>query len=178
MLPYPEQIAAPAAKQSDVDSLPVSVPPPKTEPFHLPPLPPIPEPAHGFDRGMWESPATESRIPNAPSRQPLAPPPVQPLPQLKGLGQRDPLQQSFLPPAFPPPQTAGATSLERERKGPAGLLSQYALRANDDGPRALRWEEARVGFVPLGCTLRGVVEEVRPYGAFIGLVVNATSRFL
>jgi len=35
----------------------------------------------------------------------------------------------------------------------------------------LRWEEARVSFVPIGATVRGVVEEIRPYGAFISLIV-------
>ena len=55
----------------------------------------------------------------------------------------------------------------------------YMLQPKDDGPRPLSWEEARIDFLPVGETVRGVVEEIRPYGSFIGLVVNgmATGRF-
>ena len=37
----------------------------------------------------------------------------------------------------------------------------YMLQPSDDGPRALTWEEARLEFLPLGATVRGVVEETR-----------------
>lgn len=55
----------------------------------------------------------------------------------------------------------------------------YMLQPEDDGPRPLSWEEARIDFLPVGETVRGVVEEIRPYGSFIGLVVcgMAVGRF-
>lgn len=62
-----------------------------------------------------------------------------------------------------------------ERKD-AQDAARYMTTPGDGGPRALRWEEARVAFVPVGSTVRGVVEEVRPYGAFIGLVLSTSSR--
>jgi len=48
------------------------------------------------------------------------------------------------------------------------------MHEGDGGPWGLRWEEARIDFVPIGKTVRAVVEEMRPYGAFVGFVLNTT----
>lgn len=52
------------------------------------------------------------------------------------------------------------------------------MHQGDGGPWGLRWEEARIDFVPVGKTVRGVVEEIRPYGAFVGFVLNTTLSVL
>jgi len=61
-------------------------------------------------------------------------------------------------------------SVPRRQKAPQRVDPYERLSVS--GPRPLSWEEARVSMVPVGSTVRGVVEEVRPYGAFIGLVVS------
>ncbi|CAE7466386.1 unnamed protein product, partial [Symbiodinium sp. CCMP2456] len=59
-------------------------------------------------------------------------------------------------------------------KGAGVRLEFFALPAKDrEGePRPLTWEEALVDFLPIGATVRGVIQELRPYGSFIGLIVN------
>ncbi|CAK9001727.1 unnamed protein product [Durusdinium trenchii] len=68
--------------------------------------------------------------------------------------------------------TARAWALDPARPVPREF---YMLQRKDEGkdeePRPLAWEEARIDFLPLGETVRGVVEEIRPYGSFIGLVM-------
>lgn len=141
----------------------------------LPPLPPLPG---SLGRGppgeaAWEEPRSAGKPPRRPL--PFPPPASVPASRVAVLepGQRPPAWPAALPLlGRGEGRAAGVAGVEGEVRVPSAF--RYALRAGDGGPRALRWEEARLGFVPTGVTLRGVVEEVRPYGAFIGLTVNST----
>merc|ERR1712032_1447003 len=59
-----------------------------------------------------------------------------------------------------------------------GQARETMYQPTQEGPRLLRWEEARIGFVPVLETVLAVIEEFRPYGAFVGLVMKGdTSGF-
>lgn len=58
----------------------------------------------------------------------------------------------------------------------ATVVSELERRAawysveDDLAPRPLLWEEARLDALPIGATVRAVVECLKPYGAFLGFI--------
>jgi len=133
----------------------------------LPPLPPLQVPPRGPASEVPQSPAVETRRVTTPPVPPpmdfLPAPALQPLPELQ-LGQQPPRLDDGNRPFSPG---------RRMREEVTSDATSYSTATFEDGgPRALTWEEARVAFVPVGTTVRGVVEEVRPYGAFIGFILS------
>eukprot|EP00913_Durusdinium_trenchii_P006708 g6305.t1 len=74
-------------------------------------------------------------------------------------------------PPLPKRTSAKAKASEAEENHGEFYMLQRKDEGKDEEPRPLAWEEARIDFLPLGETVRGVVEEIRPYGSFIGLVM-------
>merc|ERR1712060_601267 len=76
-------------------------------------------------------------------------------------------------PEPPPPKGPFAElRLETQRRA-IERKAWYHFTLEDGGPRVLNWEEARMREMPVGETLRGVVEELRDYGAFVGLIADS-----
>ncbi|CAE7813086.1 unnamed protein product [Symbiodinium sp. CCMP2592] len=88
---------------------------------------------------------------------------------------RLPEEQEFASPPPPPKVPPMPPPPLPTQLGPLSWKGEFfALPAEDrEGePRPLTWEEALVDFLPIGATVRGVIQELRPYGSFIGLIVN------
>lgn len=150
------------------------------QPRALPPLPPISpslpsrrsvqqpditheSPGPGVE-GSWDFPYDVASEPTAALPTSAA---AQDLPLYPGQSPPTPYISALLGPS---------ARLREDMAQRGSRQSEWYSQGKKDGPRALRWEEARIEFVPLGATVRGVVEEVRPYGAFIGFVASAASR--
>eukprot|EP00445_Apocalathium_hangoei_P013940 CAMPEP_0203876176 /NCGR_PEP_ID=MMETSP0359-20131031/21202_1 /ASSEMBLY_ACC=CAM_ASM_000338 /TAXON_ID=268821 /ORGANISM="Scrippsiella Hangoei, Strain SHTV-5" /LENGTH=410 /DNA_ID=CAMNT_0050795011 /DNA_START=104 /DNA_END=1332 /DNA_ORIENTATION=+ len=121
----------------------------------LPPLPPLPHRPSGETPYLW------------------------PLPGFNQLrDDRRTLQRGQAPPtpAYMLKALVGPAALLR-RDAMEDVSVHEALYARAAGQhlttaRPLNWEEARMEFVPTGQVILGVVEEIRPYGAFVGLVAK------
>ncbi|CAE7472346.1 unnamed protein product [Symbiodinium natans] len=148
----------------------------------LPPLPPLPTssdmpavPAMPFlaeteeddaeeeqsEEDSWPPPPPEPVVPAVPNFQQYSPPPQR---------EREFVQTGFSRP-WRRPEDAG-----RDTPQDFFVLPQDEREGE---PRALTWEEALVDFLPIGATVRGVIQELRPYGSFISLIVSgmAVGRF-
>jgi len=127
----------------------------------LPPLPPLP----------GQVGVQKLQLPPLPGAQ-------APFPSLPGFAQQkenryEPGKQLVPGQAPPVPQmTFSGRRYAKSARGPSAKKNWYSTDKDDEGPRGLSWDEARIDFVPVGKTVRGVVEEMRPYGAFVGFVLN------
>ncbi|CAK0845336.1 unnamed protein product [Prorocentrum cordatum] len=149
--------------------------------------------------GLLPEPPERSGLPPLPpvgEQQPL--PPLPPVGEQAGLARRtspagmpsplrprrplQPLQndketlfpgQTPLPPQYTPPvmNQAYMTSNAALRQMGIQKTKQRSLWYSvPRGTRMLSMEESRIKYVPVLETVQGVVEEIRPYGAFVGLV--------
>eukprot|EP00931_Biecheleriopsis_adriatica_P028578 TRINITY_DN17038_c0_g1_i2.p1 TRINITY_DN17038_c0_g1~~TRINITY_DN17038_c0_g1_i2.p1 ORF type:complete len:440 (-),score=98.82 TRINITY_DN17038_c0_g1_i2:25-1317(-) len=180
----PEPRAENGASLPPLPPLPGLAPEPHTKSdASLPPLPPLPPlpgtaPDAASDASLPPLPPLPGTAPDAASGAPLPPLPplsgeveaesqqLQPQSRPRQSGMRRP---SLFQQVMKPGMTARAWLEDASRRDKP--RDWWALPPqHDGGPRVLSWEEVCLDFLPLGATVRGVVVELRPYGAFIGLV--------
>jgi len=68
--------------------------------------------------------------------------------------------------------TNGQVRMELDTQQRMRTQRYQLLTRKADSARPLRWEEASLSLLPLGEVISAVVEEIRPYGVFVGLKVD------